>query len=106
MEHTDTVIDTDRLPHDPKLPNGDVLIDIFSRITSMSDELHDPDGLLQTVLRDQEVKSINRNNDQMKILHKILAEVLEVKAQLENVQDTVDQHEAKFVLLEARAEIQ
>lgn len=103
--HKDTVIDEPRMPHDPALPKGDILIDLFSRISSMSDALHDPDGLLQTVLRDQERKASLRHMAQMNVLRKILAEVLEVKARLDTVEETVETHHAKLTLIE-HSEIQ
>lgn len=97
--HTDTLLDTERLPHDPNLPKGDILIDIFGRITDMSDALHDPDGLLQTRLRDQDNKTTQRHQAVMNVLGKILNEVLEVKARLDLVEETVETQGAKFTLM-------
>ena len=96
---SDTEIDVGRFPHDPALPKGDVLIDIFSRLTDMSDALHDPDGMLQVRLKAQEDMHTRRHIAQMAVLRKILSEVLDIKSRLDGVEDTVEKHGAKFTLL-------
>lgn len=105
MKHTDTTLDTDRLPHDPKMPKGDILLELFSRITSMSDALHDPDGLLQTTLRAHKQETVTNHNQQISILRDILNEVLEIKHRLGAVEDAVENHEARLTL-ESYPEIQ
>jgi hypothetical protein len=97
-EHTDTIIDTERFPHDPTLPKGDILIDIFTRLSDLSDALHDPDGMLQTRLAAQDNMATRRYMAHTNILRKILAEVLEIKSRMDAVEDTVETHEAKFTL--------
>jgi hypothetical protein len=96
---TDTVVDQERFPHDPLLPKGDVLIDIFSRLSSMSDALHDPDGLLQTVLREQDRKNSLRHMAMMNMLRKVLDEILEVKSQLETAKEDIEVHGAQLTML-------
>ena len=95
----DTLVDATNLPRDPNLPKGDILIDIFSRLSSLSDELHHPDGLLNVQLRAQNDIATRRHMIEMNILRKILAEVLEIKSRMDAVEETVDTHDAKFVLM-------
>ncbi len=104
--NNDTVLDPDQFPMDPKMPNGDILLDIFSRITAMSDAIHHPQGTLQIRLQAQEDLAIRRNMAQMTILRKILAEVMDIKAHLTEVDETVEVHGTQLTLLNKHQEIQ
>lgn len=87
--------DTERLPLPPQLPESDILIEIFGRITDLSDELNDPDGLLSNRLAAVEQKADERHDQQMIILKHILNEVMAIKGRLfdaeENIR-TLDAH--------------
>ncbi len=93
--NNDTVLDPDQFPVDPKMPKTDILLDIFSRITAMSDAIHHPQGTLQLRLQAQ-----------MNILRQILNEVNVIKAHLTEVDETVDVHGAQLTLLNRHPEIQ
>lgn len=102
----DTILDPDHFPHDAKMPKTDILLDIFRRLTDMSDAIHHPQGTLQLRLQAQEEMNNRRNAAQMSILSKILAEVMAIKAHLTDVEDTVEIHGAQLTLLNLHSEIQ
>lgn len=104
--NNDTELDPDQFPMDPLMPKTDILIDIFSRITAMSDAIHHPQGTLQLRLHAQEELATRRNIAQMNILRNILSEVLAIKAHLTEVDETVEVHGAQLTLLNKYTEIQ
>ena len=106
MSEQDTVLDPDQFPVDPKMPKTDILLDIFSRITAMSDAIHHPQGTLQLRLQAQEDIAMRRNMAQMNILRNILDEVLAIKAHLTEVDEAVEVHGAQITMINKHQEIQ
>ena len=95
-----TVIEPDEMPVDPKMPHGDMLLEIFRRISDLSDSLHSTHGVLQVSLKEHNKLADKRHMMQMNVLRKILSEVLEIKASLADVSETVYVHDAKLTLME------
>lgn len=98
MEHNDT----ERFPHDPKLPQGDVLVDMFQRIADMSDALHDPDGLLQVALKAMADKATQRHVEMMAVIGRTLTQVLAISARLDIAEDDIERVDARITLLAPR----
>ena len=103
---SETLLDPDQFPPDPKMPRTEVLLDIFSRIKDMSDAIHHPQGSLQLRMQAQEQLAERRNAAQMTMLKSILDEVLKIKAHLIEVDETVEVHGAQLTLLNSYSEIQ
>lgn len=85
-EHTDT----ERLPLAGKLPEKDILVEIFDRITLLSDELNDPDGLLCVKLAAVEKRAAERHEEIKAMFQRALDEVLDVRARQDDVEDQVN----------------
>jgi hypothetical protein len=95
-EHTDT----ERTSKENRVPDRDLLVEIFDRVNLLSDEINDPDGLLSRQLEGSEQKATRRHVQVMAVMKKVLGEILVVKAEVAAVQRRVGVSEARIKILD------
>lgn len=79
--------DTERLPDAPLIPERDILVEIFDRVTLLSDEINDPDGILAVSLRLAEATAVERHRELKTMMEKVLNEVFDVRARVDVLEE-------------------
>ncbi len=81
------VSDTELPPSAGKIPKRDILIEIFDRVTLLSDEINDPDGLLAVRLAQVEMRAVARHEELKRFMNTVLDEILDVRSRVDVLED-------------------